>query len=459
MRNVKTLASVAVAAFLAAGAVVAVAGPASAVPEGSKLDGHIFWFSQAGGLDANTAATQISSGVSPDPTTGLNPRHFVSLATDQKCPDGTLSIQAMVRIPQVGVPEDEWTEVAVTAQDNQLDAAGRYYIQEPPDRLSKSEIFTYTKAHSGTGDFPYLVVCRDASGNGLGYFQTTLTVTGTDASNYSWSIPKADLPATGPTTTPTATTLSITTNGTKLVLTAAVSPAVAGTMTFLDGSTALGTQAVDASGTASITITPSLGRHVYSASFAPADTSKYDPSQSGGQVHVVGTAPGSATGELVLTVPEMGAGALTLAVNFNGAIPLQGARSGDRVTASADFPTVTVMDTRSDETLSNWEVTAQASDFTGTAGTVGAKYLGWKPAQATITTDVEGPLEVVAGASVFSNLDDAESAGLSTGAALGSTRVPGRGTTAMGATLNAAIPGSAVEGTYTSTVTVTLLAE
>ncbi len=37
-------------------------------------------------------------------------------------------------------------------------------------------------------------------------------------------------------------------------------------------------------------------------------------------------------------------------------------------------------DTRRDGLLAGWEVNAQASDFTGTAGTIGAKYLGWTPA-------------------------------------------------------------------------------
>lgn len=292
MRISKSLAVVAAGSLAATGLGIALAAPASAVPEGSVLSGNIYWFSQGGGLDNNTAATQISSGVSP--TNGANPRPFTSLAIDAQCPAGTLSIQAMVRIPQVGVPEDDWTEVAVTAQDTLKDSQGRFYIQEPPDRLSKSEIFTYTAAHSGTGQFPYMVVCRDVLGNGIGYFQTTLTVTGTTATNYSWSIPAAELPKAATTTTVAASASSVEA-GTAVTLTANVSPAAAtGSVEFFAGTTSLGTATVNAGVATLSTSALPIGDNSVTAVYA-GDSANATSTSAAVTVTVTAAAPRSTT--------------------------------------------------------------------------------------------------------------------------------------------------------------------
>ena len=113
-------------------------------------------------------------------------------------------------------------------------------------------------------------------------------------------------------------------------------------------------------------------------------------------------------------------------------------------------------DTRRDGLLAGWEVNAQASDFTGTAGTIGAKYLGWTPATPVLTPDVAGgPLMAQAGPVVTSNLDSG--AGLALSSLLGKSTTNGRGVTVLGAALNLAIPASSPAGSYTSTVTVTLV--
>jgi len=61
-----------------------------------------------------------------------------------------------------------------------------------------------------------------------------------------------------------------------------------------------------------------------------------------------------------------------------------------------------------------------------------------------------------AGPVVKSNLD--AGAGLAVSSLLGKSTVNGRGATVLGAALNLAIPASSPAGTYTSTVTVTLVA-
>ncbi|MDD7928442.1 HtaA domain-containing protein [Microbacterium thalli] len=76
-----------------------------------------------------------------------------------------------------------------------------------------------------------------------------------------------------------------------LTLSAAVSPAADGTVTFTDGQTALGTTAV-AGGIASLTTsTLAVGDHQLSASFTPADPSAYIASTSAAVNHTVAPRP------------------------------------------------------------------------------------------------------------------------------------------------------------------------
>ena len=466
MRIKKIVSAVAAGSLLAAAAAVAAAGPASAADEGALLPGGIYWFNAVGTLDTLSAAQQINSG-SRVPADATNPRPFATLALEKACPAGTVNIQASVRIPQVGVAENDWTQVPFTAQDGSKDAQGRWSIGGP-DRLSKSEIFTYNATQAGsTGAFPLVVGCHDAANVPLGYFKTTLTVTGTDPSNYSWSIPKAAAPAggfggdSGSTQTATTTTLAAVASGHDLILTATVSPAAAGTVTFKESGASIGTAPVSG-GTAALTITaPVPGVHSYSAEFAPTDAAAYGASSAAPQDFTVSTAP---DGSIIVTLSVPAAplgepGALTLTVPANATVNLAGQRDtgNTRVTATAPLPTLTVGDTRRDDLLMGWEVNVQASDFTGTAGTIGAKYLGWAPGLPVMTKDPGAPLAVQAGPPVGSFLDDSASGGLGTSQLLAKSTTAGRGTTALDATLNLAVPGTTAEGSYTSTVTVTLV--
>ena len=465
MRLTKSVATFATGALLAIAALAAVATPAAAIDEGTLLDGGIYWFSTAGPLASQTPSTQITSGTGPA-------RPWVTLTTQNACPAGTTQMFSYVRIPQVGVPENDWTQVAVGAKAT-LSDAGRFYttLTSQADRMAlKSEVQTYNAAHGGAGDFPFLAVCRNDTLASLGYFRTMVHIAGVDpmGADSSWAITSptcssaTECTGTGGGTEAQATTTTLTAaaSGADLVLTAAVTPAAAaGQVTFKDGGTTLGTAAVS-SGTASYTVTaPAQGAHSFTADFAPTDTAAY--LVSSGSLSVT-LALDLATGQLVLTVPAAptGTGSLTFAVPFDTPVQLVGTRSDDntRVTATGTFPTVTVTDTRSDDLLTGWEVNAQASDFTGTAGTIGAKYLGWVPSTSA-TPDAGSPLVTQNGATVVSFLDNVASAGLSVSSTLGRAATPGRGTATLGAPLNLAIPGSTPEGSYTSTVTVTLVSD
>ncbi|MEZ0449008.1 Ig-like domain-containing protein [Cellulomonas sp. ICMP 17802] len=460
MRLSKLLTGVLAGSLLAGVVGLAAAGPAAAADEGPLLPGNIRWHTVAGPLDQQTAATTISSGVSP--TAGVNPRPWKSLTVDQKCPANTTSAQVGIRIPQVGVPENDWDQVPVGAVWSAVDAQGRFYMDVQPDRLNRAQITTYNEAHpNATGNqFPFIVACRDSGGIGLGYFKTTITVVGgTDPLNYSWSIPAA--PALSSGAAATTTTLAATASGADLVLSATVAPAAAGTVTFQENGATLGTGTVTA-GVASYTVTaPALGAHTYTASFAPTDPAAFAASTAAPLNVTVGSGP-NGTITVTLTVPaaplgEPGSLVFTVPAGANVALTGQRDTGNTRVTAAGTLPTLTVADTRRDDLLTGWQVNVQASDFTGTAGVVGAKYLGWAPGLPVVTKDAGAPLTAQAGPSVASFLDDATSGGLGASKLLGKSLVNGRGTTTLAAALNLAIPASTAEGSYTSTVTVTLI--
>jgi len=453
----KTLASTLVGGLVASAAMMAAASPAAAIDEGTLLPGGIGWFNQAGPLSAQSPATQIFGG------TGTA-RTWTTLTTENPCPAGSAQLASYVRIPQVGVPENEWSQVPEGAAALLKDADGRFYTDQTAPRAALSfEVQAYNEAHGGAGDFPFLSVCRTAAAISTGYFRMMMHIEGVDpmGSDASWNIiePTWHYDGSSQQAQATTTTLTASASGSDLALTATVAPAAAGEVTFKDGGTTLGTATVSG-GTASYTVTsPSPGPHTFSADFAPADTDAYLAS-TGSLELTLGL--DTATGELVLVVPgaPTGVGSLTFSVPFDVPVQLAGAWSGDdsRITASAAFPTVTVTDTRSDDILGHWEVNAQASDFTGTAGVIGAKYLGWTP-DSSATPDAGSPLVTQDGSAVASFLDDGESTGLATSRTLGESATPGRGSATLDAQLNLAIPPSSAEGQYVSTVTVTLIAD
>ncbi|NUU16548.1 Ig-like domain repeat protein [Cellulomonas humilata] len=434
-------------------ALVAVAGPAAANDEGPLIPGNIYFLANAGGFEANTAADVLTSG-----TTATRP--WQSLAVDATCPAGSGVIQPLIRIPQAGVPVIDWEQVPFGPVSVLVDSSGRPYTGRG-DFMGKPQALTYLASQPGnTATLPFLVACRDVDGNSIAYFETGLTLTGTTTANLTWSVPSHTYPSGGGTqAVATTTTLTAAASGADLVLTAAVAPAgAAGQVTFKEGTTVLGTTPV-AAGSAAYTVSaPSAGTHAYTADFAPTDTAAYLAS-SGSLSLSLGI--DSATGQLVLTVPEAPVvdGSLIFSVPFDTPVALTGSRSVDnsRVTAAGVFPTVTVTDTRRDALLTGWEVNAQASDFTGTSATVGAKYLGWTPGTPSMTPDAGSPLVAQAGPPVASFLDDASSAGLSTSSLLGRAQTPGRGVSTLAAGLALAIPGATSAGSYTSTVTVTLV--
>ncbi|RYV49984.1 Ig-like domain-containing protein [Pengzhenrongella frigida] len=454
MRLTKSLAAVAASSLLLTGLAVATAGSASAADDGPLLPGNIYLFnSKTVSLNNATNANIVTSG------TNLT-RPWSTIAVDQVCPAGTTQNFTRVRIPQVGVNPISWDEVQFNATSTELDALGRSYNSTNSNPMTSAKVAAYVLAQGGTATLPLAFVCADPMAVATGYFESTLTVVGNTSAG-TWSVPTPPaLTASG--VVATATTLSAVGSGANLVLTATVAPSAAGTVIFREGTTDLGSVAV-AAGSASYTVTaPSIGNHTFTASFVPTDPAAFGASDSASQTFTVGAAPvGTSNITVTLLVPAapvVTSGSLTISAPAAPTVALTGARdSGNtRVTATAALPSLTVSDTRSDDILTSWQVNVQASDFTSTGGTVGAKYLGWTPS-STKTPDAGSPLNVQSGPEVLSFLDSGTSAGLGASQLLGKSTVSGRGTSALGAALNLAIPPTTAEGSYTSTITVTLI--
>ena len=117
----RSVAAITGGALLASLALVVAAGPASAIPQGPLQDGTIYWFSTQGSLDTQVPANQVTSGSG-------TMRPWATITMSAPCPAGTGSVAPYLRIPQAGVPEDDWTQVAIGAAATLKDSQGRFYI-------------------------------------------------------------------------------------------------------------------------------------------------------------------------------------------------------------------------------------------------------------------------------------------------------------------------------------------
>lgn len=171
-----------------------------------------------------------------------------------------------------------------------------------------------------------------------------------------------------------------------------------------------------------------------------------------------GTGPAGDGVDLVASVPAWAPQMLTLSVASSAPIPFSGVRDGSgNVRASSMLPAVTVHDARPDGQLTTWEVNAQASAFSGTAGAFGGEYLGWVPSTPTVNREVGSSLQAQAGAAVYSRLTIASSGGLGVTRILMRSTQPGRGAATISTMLSLAAPVTVAPGTYTSTLTITLV--
>ncbi|MET7399647.1 substrate-binding domain-containing protein [Dactylosporangium sp. NPDC005572] len=116
---------------------------------------------------------------------------------------------------------------------------------------------------------------------------------------------------------------------------------------------------------------------------------------------------------------------------------------------------ISVADTRPDQP--GWTLTGQAADFVAGGTTVSSVHLGWTPALVAAASDAEGT--PVAGPAVAPRMQVPASSGLAgSGATLaGAPAGSGLGTQTVSAAMVLWIPDTAPRGTYTSTLTLTLI--
>gem|GEM_PF-4218657 len=466
--NIKRIvASATTVGLIGLGGVVLAAGPAAADDHGPLIPGNIYLFNAQVNLDSAVPSNVITSGG------GNQLNQWKGLALDtpaSQVPVGTTNIQEYVRIPNGNTDPNLWDEIAASPYSVAKDKEGRFYSYADNQGFFIGTVQIYLNTHNHTGDLKLIVVAQDDNANSLGYWSTDVTVStsanpdpmGTDI---TWHLdnPPTSVPGGGGgggQAQTTTTALTAAAAGANLQLTGTVAPAsAAGTVTFTEGAATVGTGTVSG-GTAQATVaTPSIGVHNYTASFTPSDTTAFQPSSSTPLQVTVGSVDGSGNITVTLGVPAAPSGALTLTVPSGASVALTGSRdSGNtRVTATGALPQMTVTDTRSDALLTGWQVNVQASDFSGSAGTIAAKYLGWTPGLPTITPDAGSPLQVQAGSGVASFLDSSASQGLGVSQTLAHSTANGRGSTSLVGQLNLAVPGSALQGSYSSTLTVTLV--
>lgn len=150
---------------------------------------------------------------------------------------------------------------------------------------------------------------------------------------------------------------------------------------------------------------------------------------------IVAEVPAQPGGEFNWTVPSA---PVNLGAFVNG---------GAFLTATGAINTVTVTDTRTNQGNA-WSVTGKVGNFTGTAGSIDGKYLGWAP-----TASGAG---AVAGGEVENGYESGN--GLKAGGTLANAANGHEsGNASLGAGLTLKIPANTAAGTYTATLTLTAL--
>jgi hypothetical protein len=297
---------------------------------------------------------------------------------------------------------------------------------------------------------------------------------GSTSSALAYTVNKAATPTSAAlSVSPDSGTTADASGNLQVTLTAKVTPtALDGSLHFFDGATDLGVadSYTASTGVGAKTTTLTAGSHELTATFTPSDAI-YAKSVSPNVAYEVvpqnmGTAQiqvsaNDATapyaGNLVLSVgsnttsaltqvdPATSAGHPVLASDATGhrhAWVFTGALNG-----------ISVQDTRPSE--AGWKVTGQATVFTNGNLSIPAADLGWDP---KLAPGGDAEKTVVAGTSVASKLANDSSAGLTTPVTLASAAAGnGLGTENLGAGLELRIPDTSPTGTYSSTLTLTLI--
>jgi hypothetical protein len=407
-----------------------VAASASAIPgvSGTPTVGDLYVLAGGGSSTADdVAATSADLDSTGSVSVAIDPAGNLVLGVSGT--SGTVSpavrIVAESSTPDYGITAADWTVGDI------------YTVAGGPSNVLQALAGPTSLASNGAGDL-YLTDGTTTS--------NLYEVTGG---------PTGAAPVATPTTTSNVSVSpsSPTTAGTEETLTATVSPSsAAGSVVFLNGSTALAAASTVTSGLATLNITLPQGSYSLTASFTPTTPAAYDASVSPSAVtYTVNAAATPADGETI-TENVAATGVFTLTVPANAAVTLSSptllAGSTTTLDSTGSLQDVTVTDTHN--TTPGWTVSGQDTDFLSGSNTLSGNDLGWTPSIVSQTTG-QGATEGTAVA-----------AGDPTGlksvqpwatAPSGS----GYGTAVLGAGLDLQIPASTPPGTYTSTLTVTAI--
>jgi hypothetical protein len=371
-------------------------------------------------------------------------------------------------------PANHGTMVTLTAHVAPANVAGSVHFFDGATDLGAA---SYTQA-TGTATFSYVPA------DGAHSFQAKFT---SGDSGFSDSASATQAYTVNPPGTPTTIDLGAnppspaiaptSANTVSVTLTSHVTPLnTAGSVHFFDGATDLGAADVytPATGVATkvVTIAVAGSPHLLTASFAPSSTG-FQSSTSA--IYSYTVAPfGSNTSSIPLQATDNTppyAGALSLQVAAGTSVNLTqidpNTAAGHPVQATdptghrhawvftGTLTGVGVNDTRPTEP--GWTLSGQASDFVNGGTTISAKNLGWTPGKVAAGSDAEGT--VTLGSIIDSILKTATSNGLfPPGGTLASAAAGnGLGTQNLQAGLELRIPDTSPTGTYSSTLTLTLV--
>jgi hypothetical protein len=308
--------------------------------------------------------------------------------------------------------------------------------------------------------YEFFVACQTATLQSDPEQSTFVTIS---ADGTSWSS-SATPPAGGAVTTTTTLTADPTSasQGDTVTLSATVAASdtagtdAAGKVEFFNGTTSLGSATV-AAGKASLPVsTLPVGDDAITATFEPTDSTAFGTSTSAAVTVTVSstgggtTTPGNGQETIDVNVVQAASGSLTLTVD-NTPVSMSTAKNiGTVLDSTGTLSPVTVTDSRV-PTRPGWDISGSVSDFTSGSHTIDGNGLGWTPKLTTANTAGD----VTAGGVVAPS-----NPGLKAAAPLASAAAThGAGTTVLGADLDLRAPVDTAPGSYSATLTVTLLSK
>lgn len=403
-------------------------------------------------------ADQIAGTVTITPTSGtVDDSPFLnSIAVSTGCPtgyqamSGTVVVQggtvqsvATTRLPSTSNPGNAYGYFGLDGSAISMDR-----VISPTNNYVSNKTLSALATPLTAGSFELRVYCF-ASSTAVNYttdkyFSLPMTL---DASG-NWAVASAVVAE--------STTVGLTgvKNGDNTVtLTATVKKADGTTATAAPGSvefqkadgTVLGTGTVTNGVATYTTSVLTDGAYEFKAKYTSSNTSTWASSAlSGGFSVTVGDSIKSTS--IGVTIPA-GVGALVY-TGVPASVSLGTASlSNGKLVASGSLSGITVSDTRQLGS-SSWSLTGQVGDFADGAKTLDGKYLGWTPALSGTGNAGTAGAAVVAGSG----------SGLKAASVLASgSVVDGSPTTAVGASLSLAAPSNTPAGSYTATLTLTLI--